>query len=351
MHAGDLLLDVQRSKRAEIVGLWDSSAERMEAVAHDLSLDAVARYTDADRLAVDVQPEIVIVCSATRDHARWTEYAAENGAHVLLEKPFATSLGEADRMIAATTSAGVTLAVDWPLAWYPVHRTSKRLLAEGVIGEPIEVHYYDGNRGPLFHTHGKRVVDVEANAKLKGDSWWYRAASGGGSLLDYLGYGATLATWFRDGELPREITARAHLSAGDEVDEQAVVIAAYRNGLSTFQTRWGTFTDPWDHQPYPHCGFIVVGTEGTIASFDYADHVSVQTLERPEGYAIPVDVLAERDTCAVANLIDALDSGTALDGPISPLTSRAAQRIVDAAVVSVRDKTTITLDPESGDTN
>ena len=47
------------------------------------------------------------------------------------------------------------LAINWPLAWYPPHRTARRLIAEGEIGEVIEVHYYDGNRGPLWHLADK----------------------------------------------------------------------------------------------------------------------------------------------------------------------------------------------------
>ena len=38
------------------------------------------------------------------------------------------------------------------------------------------------------------------------------------------------------------------------------VVARYDLGLSKFETRWGTFTDPWTHQPQPKCGFVVVGT-------------------------------------------------------------------------------------------
>ena len=46
----------------------------------------------------------------------------------------------------------------------------------------------------------------------KPSSWWYKRASGGGSLLDYLGYGVTLGTWFLDGDKPIEVTSIPHLS-------------------------------------------------------------------------------------------------------------------------------------------
>jgi hypothetical protein len=84
------------------------------------------------------------------------------------------------------------------LRWYPPHVTTKRLIDEGLIGEPIEVHFYDGNRGPLYHRADKVVVSDEEVAREKPGSWWYKKASGGGSLFDYLGYGATLGARSRD---------------------------------------------------------------------------------------------------------------------------------------------------------
>ena len=82
----------------------------------------------------------------------------------------------------------------------PPHLTAHRLIREGRIGEVTEVHFYDGNRGRSTTARQDRVHPTEAD---KAGAWWYSKAAGGGSLLDYLGYGTTLGTWFRDGEVPR----------------------------------------------------------------------------------------------------------------------------------------------------
>ncbi|MFG2935928.1 Gfo/Idh/MocA family protein [Streptomyces sp. NPDC048282] len=339
MHAGDFIRTILDHPTAEICGVWDTDPGRRDRVCDDLGVPAHVRFDDIDELAA-TRPDFAAVCSTTHEHGLWVEYFAARGIDVMVEKPFAVSLAEADRMISAAEKAGIRLAVNWPLAWYPVHRTTRRLIAEGRIGTVTEVHYYDGNRGPLHHLHDKKSVDGVRPEDKRG-TWWYRAADGGGSLLDYLGYGATLATWFRDGELPTEVTTRTHVADGDEVDEQSVTIAAYAAGLSTFQTRWGTYTDPWTQQPYPRCGFVVVGTQGTIASFDYEDHVSVQTADRPAGERVPVDVLPLSEQNGVAHFIHALDTGTPLGGPISPAISRAGQCIVDAAMISATEHRTV----------
>src|SRR5262249_34964914 len=152
------------------------------------------------------KPDVATLCPATARHAEYVEKVAPFGVHILVEKPMAASLADADAMIRAMEATGKTLVVNWPLAWYPTHRTTKRLIDEGMIGDVIEVHYYDGNRGPLYHLADKIEVADKEVERQKPQSWWYKRASGGGSLLDYLGYGVTLGTWFHDGRAPIEIT-------------------------------------------------------------------------------------------------------------------------------------------------
>ena len=87
------------------------------------------------------------------------------------------------------------------------------------------MHYYDGNRGPLWHTAGK--LETVPTAAMKRKSWFYQKNRGGGSLLDYLGYGVTLGTWFHGGKAPIEVTAVVDEPRGLEVDEHSVTVARY----------------------------------------------------------------------------------------------------------------------------
>jgi len=343
MHAGDQLRLAAEHPRVELVGAWDDQPSRASDVLARLGLPQSLLYTDVDELLDHAAPQIVIVCSTTAEHVRWTERLASHPVHLVVEKPFASSLADADRMIAAVAGTGRTLTVNWPLAWYPPHRTTKRLIAEGAIGEVVAIHYYDGNRGPLHHTHDKHEIATSNDAAAKNASWWYQPAAGGGSLLDYLGYGVTLGTWFRDGELPVEVTAVTHVPAGLQVDEQSVVTAAYSSGLSTFQTRWGTFTDPWIVQSAPRCGFTVVGSAGAITSWDYAETVTLYTAACPPGKPVAVDVLPQAERDHLSFLIDALEREIPIAGPSSWGISRAGQQIVDAAILSARLRTPVAL--------
>jgi len=343
MHMGDLLRMAHHHPEAEIVGICDEEARRMAGAIRNFAIPATRQFTDYRACLEETRPDLVILCPATADHARWVQRVAPFRTHILVEKPFAATLPQADAMIAAMAATRKQLIINWPLRWYPPHITAKRLVDEGRIGRVIEVHYYDGNRGPLWHTADKVVTTPNAARKRK--SWFYRKKSGGGSLLDYLGYGSTLGTWFMNGRAPIEITATVHQPKNLEVDEHAVVVARYATGLSKFETRWGTFTDPWTDQPQPKCGFVIVGTQGTIATYDHEPTIRVQTTDCPQGQDMAVDAIRPPFHNPIAYVIERLQHRQKIDGPLAPHTARIGQQIVDSAVLSAKLRKTVKLIP------
>lgn len=345
-HMGDLLRQAFNHPRAEIVGICDHSLARMQTAIEQFQLPASRVFTDYEQCLETTRPDVVILCPATAEHAVWTEKVAQFDVHILVEKPFAATLADADRMIAAMAMTGKQLAINWPLRWYPTHATAQRLIREHQIGEVLEVHYYDGNRGPLWH--GADKLEREPTAAEKAVSWFYRRESGGGSLLDYLGYGTTLATWFFGGRKPLDVACMVDRPLGLEVDEHCIAIARYETGLSKFETQWGTFTDPWTHQPQPKCGFVIRGTQGTLSSYDFEPTVRIQTQGDPAGRDLPVDRLAAPMSNPIEYFLDCLDHERAPDGPLSVHISRIGQQIVDTAVRSVHEQRVVALlEPES----
>lgn len=332
-HMDHLLAYAQGEPNAEIVGIAHHDPCAMQDVIRNLKIPAERVFTDWRACLKQTKPDVVILCPAYPAHAEWVERIAPHGAHVLIEKPFAINLAQADRMIAAMKKSRRQLAINWPLAWYPPHVTAHRLLREGRIGELQEVHFYDGNRGPI-QDHRNLSVSEPSLARKKA-SWFY-APHGGGSLIDYLGYGVTLATWYFDGRKPDEITAVTAGAKGVPVDEQSVSIARYGDWLSTFHTRWGTFTSPWNHQPQPKCGFVLKGSDGTIANYDYEPTIRLQTRRKPEGVVFPADKPKKPRANPVQYFLHCLETGSPIEGPLSVKTARIGQQIVDTAARSAK---------------
>ncbi|QIF03790.1 Gfo/Idh/MocA family oxidoreductase [Roseimicrobium sp. ORNL1] len=340
-HMGDLLRQASEHPNAEIVGISDEQPERMVSATKNFGLSTDQVFTDYRACLEKTKPDLVVLCPAASRHGEWVEKVAPFGTHIIMEKPFAGTLQEADAMVAAMKPTGKLLAVNWPLVWIACQQTAHRLILEGLIGEVREFHHYGGNRGPLYH--GADKIEVEPTAAEKAASWFYSKSQGGGSLLDYMGYGTTLGTWHLGGRKPIEVTGVWDEPQGLEVDEHSVAIIRYSFGLSKTETRWGTFTDPWTHQPQPKCGFVIKGTDGTISCYDYAETVFVQTRQKPEGYELPVDELKSPNRNPIEHVIHHLETGAPLIGPLTVEISRIGQQIVDTAYLSAQQKKTLKL--------
>lgn len=341
MHMGDLLRNVADHPDADIVGICDESPEAMKPAIEALQISDDKVFKDYRQCMETAKPDIVILCPPTGEHALWVERIAVYDVDLFVEKPFADSLANADRMIAAVEKSGRRMLINWPIRWEPCYYTMWRMISEGMIGDVFEVHHYGGNRGPLYH--GADKIEFEPTAEQKKESWWYKLESGGGSLRDYLGYGVTLGTWFNGGQTPLEVTAVTSATPGLEVDEHSVTIARYNNGLSKFETRWGTFTDPWTHQPQPKCGFVIRGTKGTISSYDYEQSVRVQTSDHPEGKDFPVCELPEGERNGIEYMLTRIKNDLPIEGPLSPEIARIGQQIIESAIRSAEEKKTVPL--------
>ena len=90
----------------DLVAVVDRDLERARAVAADVGTVALPAVGGIENLV-----DGVVVAVPTRDHVRVGLPLLEAGVAVLVEKPIAASIAEADRLVAAATASGATLAV------------------------------------------------------------------------------------------------------------------------------------------------------------------------------------------------------------------------------------------------
>jgi predicted dehydrogenase len=92
-------------------------------------------YEDPARMMKEQSPEVVHVCSPNHLHADHSLAAFAAGAHVLCEKPMATSLADCRRMIDAAKAAGRIGAIAYTYRGYPLVELLRRRVAEGAFGK------------------------------------------------------------------------------------------------------------------------------------------------------------------------------------------------------------------------
>ncbi len=141
-HMGDLLCMVHDHPRAAVVGISDEQPARMEEVTRKLRIPRERTFTDYGACLEKTKPDIVILCPAASKHGEWVKKVAPYGVHIMVEKPFAASLKEADAMISAMPRRK-TLMINWPLQWVQSHRKAYELVEADLIGEVVNVHIDD----------------------------------------------------------------------------------------------------------------------------------------------------------------------------------------------------------------
>jgi predicted dehydrogenase len=121
----------------EIVALCDSSTDRLDQRSRDWP--AARLFTDVDEfLRADM--DVVEVVVPTPAHCEVVTKAFAAGFHVNMQKPFANSLAEADRMLRARDDAGAYLRVMENFIHYEPLRMMKRIVDSGEIGDTSGFH-------------------------------------------------------------------------------------------------------------------------------------------------------------------------------------------------------------------
>jgi myo-inositol 2-dehydrogenase/D-chiro-inositol 1-dehydrogenase len=159
---------------AEIVAVYTRSGDKAKEFAkkHGIS----QWYDDLDRIITESGCDVVDICLPNFLHAKATLKAAAAGKHIIIEKPLAVTLEEADTMIEACKKAGVKLMYAEELCFAPKYERVRQMVNEGAIGEIYMLKQSEKHSGP----HSDWFYDPER--------------AGGGVLMDM---GCHAIAWFR----------------------------------------------------------------------------------------------------------------------------------------------------------
>jgi UDP-N-acetylglucosamine 3-dehydrogenase len=163
-----------RHPQTEVVAVCDIRQEALDAFRREWGdvWPDVRLYTDYRAMLEQEHPDLVSVCTPDHLHADITVDAARSGAKAILcEKPIATTLADADRMIAAAEENGVLLSIEHTRRWAPIYLTARELIRSGRFGalRTITSSMY-GARSMLFR-NGTHFVDVICFFAEAAPSW------------------------------------------------------------------------------------------------------------------------------------------------------------------------------------
>ena len=130
--------------------VWDHDVARMQQAAEQHGLLAVEQL---EALLADTTISAVVITAETSYHAELVERAAAAGKAIILQKPLAMNLAEADRIVAAVQRAGVPFTMAWQMRVDPQNIQMKEMITNGTLGRIFNVrrrHGLPANQWPDF---------------------------------------------------------------------------------------------------------------------------------------------------------------------------------------------------------
>lgn len=119
---------------SELMAVMDINERLAMAVGEKYGCRA---YANSGELCRDPEVDAVYVAVPTHLHAQEVTRAAEQGKHVLCEKPLAMNVEEAERMVTACAEARVKLGVGFMMRFHPHHLKLKQMIADGSLGTVV----------------------------------------------------------------------------------------------------------------------------------------------------------------------------------------------------------------------
>jgi predicted dehydrogenase len=319
----------------ELVTVADIRVENAERAAREY--DAESHYADYRELLAREDLDFVDICTPEFLHADQVEAAAAAGVHIICEKPMASSIAEADRMIAASERAGVRLMIAHSRRFTGRYQQIRAAIDRGEIGE---VRYFRENeRRPRAMYDSLNLGTGYWNPE-HGRPWLTMAQYSHGAALTNAVHETDLARWFI-GQQPVSVYAEARITEpGAEVPDMISYTIQFANGAIGASEIVNQLPPGY---PYFHMT-EVIGTGGSIRATDPI--MSPYTVADERGIAQPVNfpTLLHVDQAYVEELA-AFTRAIRDDAPlpITPQEARGAVELSVAAVISARRSTPVTL--------
>ncbi|GAA5207096.1 Gfo/Idh/MocA family protein [Microbacterium kyungheense] len=259
-HALSYVQALKAMPGVELIATDPDAASAPDAAPRgaELAAELGVSYVDGYDEAFAWGPDAVLVAAENARHRDLVERAAAAGAHVLCEKPLATTVEDAEAMRDACDRAGVILMVAYPVRFAPSFRDASAQLRSGRLG---------------------RVLGVTGinNGKLPQDRAWFTdpALAGGGALVDHVVHCADLLDELL-GERPRAVRAVSNgaLYADRDlpVETGGLVTLQYPSGvIATIDCSWSW---PVSSPTWGGLTLQVVAERGTVTVSPFAQGVA-----------------------------------------------------------------------------
>jgi 1,5-anhydro-D-fructose reductase (1,5-anhydro-D-mannitol-forming) len=234
-----ILPGINAHARNKLVAVVSRNPQRADAFA--AKFGAQRAYTSYHDMLRNPDVTVVAIHTPNSQHAEQAIAAARAGKHVFCDKPMATSVADAERIVSECEKAGVKLGINFHNRFMPCFIETRRIIESGEIGE---VHLVQLEASPGARSGG-RLATWRVDPAVAGLGTTYSIGVHVYDILRYLlAAEITMVSAFFD--TPRGVMEETNLS-----------LLRFANGaLGQLSVH--------EKSPLPHNDFVVYGSKGRI---------------------------------------------------------------------------------------
>lgn len=216
----------------QVVGIYEPNRAVSARYVCEFGIDPALVHDRLAPMLDRTEPEAVLAFGSVAEHRAVVEAAAPRKLHVMVEKPLAFDVAEAEAMAALARRHRIHLLTNYETSWYPSRSALHTAITAGAAGAIRKVVFRDGHYGP-------KEIGVQPEFL----SWLVDpAANGGGAIVDFGCYGANLMTWLMGGRPPISVTAVTQRLKSDpayaRVDDEATIVLTYPTATAVIEASW-----------------------------------------------------------------------------------------------------------------
>jgi myo-inositol 2-dehydrogenase/D-chiro-inositol 1-dehydrogenase len=285
MHAFSYFNNLKWMPGVEIVAIGEENAYAKPKV----KTLAKKYYESYEQLAKDPDLNLIIVTTENVYHKKVAIMAMENGKDVIVEKPIATTLKDADEMIKTAEKTGRKLIQCYPCRYHPTTQNIKQMIDKGALGEIYAISATNHGRMPAH----------------EGETKWFsqKELSGGGALMDHITHVADLNFWFTKQKIKSVFAIKSNLFHPDiDIDDAGMVYVTYDKGMKgTIDPSWSR---PNNFETWGDVTMTIYGSEQTITLDMFAQSAKLHS--NNETHPIMIDYGSNMDYLMLKDFIEHL---------------------------------------------
>lgn len=290
------------NNQLEIAAVCDVQKDHMETLLekHGLQADAsIKRYMDYKTMIKEVQPELVSIATESGIHAEIAIFCINHGVHVIIEKPMAMSMADANEIIRLSEEKKVKVSACHQNRFNIAIQEMRQALEAGRFGKL--------SHGSI-HVRWNRNQNYYTQAPWRG-TW----AQDGGALMNQCIHGIDLLRWTFGGEI-EEVYGQTRQQFHDylEAEDVGMAVVKFKNGaIATIEGTTNVYPKNLEETLYifGEKGTVKIGGTSTnnIDVWDFADETEADTKNKGLEEATS-NVYGNGHTSLFADVIDAIQT-------------------------------------------